>query len=1639
MPFLRKIKKIVPIIIGVALVAGLFVNLQNNEAEGSWNQFKNVMGSLFSTEDKGMSFTQFEGELGVLNPEGYADALVRSTDLRDFIMTIVNFALGFLGLFAVLIVIYGGVLYVGSGGEEEKTKTGKNAIKYAAIGLLIVLGSFAFVNTILRGVGGELEGERRFIAGSAVGSGFNAMSSEIESMARNVFEEFALLMEAREEMQNITADAGKASLNYGGDSILVQRADVLGFMHSMKDKLTRIRARFITFSPPYQKINEILREIDKDIDEIRSFPERQARLKADRTGFDTTGGRIRVCTDEWVVGWAERLAYDCVRYPVALYPKWNAMRSAIIGEVDVSGRDERDYRHYNLIRESEDSVLGVLRAEYKNTVDENVKELERIYQSVSHISAAQSGEIKTFYDDTMERFRQVAAGLGRGDDIEGQDFIQNLYQAIEGQLNFIQNLYQAIEGQLKLAEAMGKLQTVEARLRANVIRGKAPLTVLFDVNETIDPAGGSLRTGNIIWYLEGNVIFDERFGVRVFDKDSGSGLAYIGGEQRTVSGVDCTHKLIVREQNVDMETFGQTFSQCTYSNPGTYLAKVIILSNDPMKYVPGTSYIRIVVEPPTTFIDLKMKAGEKEITIMKYTEGGILVINKNNVPVTLDEARSGITFDASKTKASSYNWNFDNGTVIIEDTSGIQEEIKYPNKGQYRVELTTVNNVGEIDKKIFTLDVRDIAARIGIAPRENIFMGDSVRFDASNSSGEGIRTYEWEITNKTTGEKEDIGRNKNELAFNHRFTELGEYKVELTVSSPVGKDTTDEVIVVASRPPVAVFEYSTPRSTQPGTVHFDAMGSFDPDGDKENLIYEWSINPDSENKKNWEWADDSGPADINPVVQFNEKGNYDVKLKVTDSRTIGQTAIREESGTITKKITIDDILGIAWGENNNVDNVAQLDEQSEARITFSIVSPNASEYEIDFGDGEKASGRMGEDIVHTYKKAGTFEVIATVYDKDDNKNSIKKRVYIGGGDSPLAKINVEVNNARIYDRLASEGPLTISKVDTLRFDASESINTDGTGRNLIYSWDFGDMGRSSSRIATHSYKDFTPKEMGHYTVRLRVTDQNDPSKFNEDLYHINVVPVPPKFSNVQGIPEFRVIGALRTPINVNVRAFNAEDPDGEITQYRWWYFDEKEPDVPLGIQITTQPTARLIIGTKGLEGQEMTYGFGLEIKDNDNLTYSNKEDIMLGNYSTLTVVNGPNKPPTASFTVDSTTVFAGDPVNFTSTSTDPDGEIIRYYWDFDGDGFYNVEGTAQSNISHVYTKRNMEGYNVRLKVVDDKGAEAVSPPIKVYVDSHAEPPRASFLVEPADISLEKGEFTVQFKNTSKPDEEAGAEIISYQWDFNTTYDSTGDGVPDNDIDSTEQNPVRSFPGQGNYIVKLTVMDNQGNVSETTQTIRVPLAEPPKAAFIYEVKDGKVHFRNRSTSDLQSGAAIVRYIWDFDSNVDTSGDGTPDNDEDSTIENPIHSYSRTGRYNVKLTVRDSHGGTDSITREVNFVAAQQETPTPSPDVPSTGIRAFFTTTPASAADGVIYLSGNSGTVTFDFTKSAGPISRYIFDKNIYFDTSGDGVPDNDVDFQTILPGRWTTNFERAWGRIGVKLTVEDMYGNKHSTTKEIKFK
>ncbi|MBW3020996.1 PKD domain-containing protein [Candidatus Woesearchaeota archaeon] len=67
-------------------------------------------------------------------------------------------------------------------------------------------------------------------------------------------------------------------------------------------------------------------------------------------------------------------------------------------------------------------------------------------------------------------------------------------------------------------------------------------------------------------------------------------------------------------------------------------------------------------------------------------------------------------------------------------------------------------------------------------------------------------------------------------------------------------------------------------------------------------------------------------------------------------------------------------------------------------------------------------------------------------------------------------------------------------------------------------------------------------------------------------------------------------------------------------------------------------------------------------------------------------------------------VSVGEEFNFDGVASDPDGVIISYEWDANGDGVYDTYCGGCAKDSYVFDKAGI--YTARLKVTDDDGGVA---------------------------------------------------------------------------------------------------------------------------------------------------------------------------------------------------------------------------------------------------------------------------------------------------------------------------------------------
>ncbi len=78
-----------------------------------------------------------------------------TNSFAELFVRIINWIVGIATTLAVLMVVVGGIQYMISGGNEDKIKSARKTIQWSLIGLMIVLGSWGLLRSLLTILGVE--------------------------------------------------------------------------------------------------------------------------------------------------------------------------------------------------------------------------------------------------------------------------------------------------------------------------------------------------------------------------------------------------------------------------------------------------------------------------------------------------------------------------------------------------------------------------------------------------------------------------------------------------------------------------------------------------------------------------------------------------------------------------------------------------------------------------------------------------------------------------------------------------------------------------------------------------------------------------------------------------------------------------------------------------------------------------------------------------------------------------------------------------------------------------------------------------------------------------------------------------------------------------------------------------------------------------------------------------------------------------------------------------------------------------------------------------------------------------------------------------------------------------------------------
>lgn len=78
-----------------------------------------------------------------------------SQDIPTFLGQIISYAMGIIGSLALVMFIYGGAVWMLSGGSPEQVTKGKQIVIWSALGLALIFTSYAIVKFVIISLGGQ--------------------------------------------------------------------------------------------------------------------------------------------------------------------------------------------------------------------------------------------------------------------------------------------------------------------------------------------------------------------------------------------------------------------------------------------------------------------------------------------------------------------------------------------------------------------------------------------------------------------------------------------------------------------------------------------------------------------------------------------------------------------------------------------------------------------------------------------------------------------------------------------------------------------------------------------------------------------------------------------------------------------------------------------------------------------------------------------------------------------------------------------------------------------------------------------------------------------------------------------------------------------------------------------------------------------------------------------------------------------------------------------------------------------------------------------------------------------------------------------------------------------------------------------
>jgi PKD repeat protein len=334
--------------------------------------------------------------------------------------------------------------------------------------------------------------------------------------------------------------------------------------------------------------------------------------------------------------------------------------------------------------------------------------------------------------------------------------------------------------------------------------------------------------------------------------------------------------------------------------------------------------------------------------------------------------------------------------------------------------------------------------------------------------------------------------------------------------------------------------------------------------------------------------------------------------------------------------------------------------------------------------------------IHDFDTPGTYQVNLRVTDNNSAIGTASTTITVNAATPPVADIQADVTTG--------DAPLDVNFTAAFSTDDVFIVN---------YEFDFDGDGVFETDNGPNPNAQHTYGSTGQYDAAVRVTDTDNLT----DTASITITVTGDPGAPVADIQADTDTGFA--PLHVEFDASGSTD-DGLITKYEWdWgndgiYEDESSPFPNIGHDFNTPGT----------------YLVWVKVTDDESKT---------GTASMMIQVNppGPSGPQAIQY-ANPRYGPVGQKVDFdASESYSTDGAIVKYEWDIDGDGTFEIDNGTDPMYTHSFGAAGV--YDATVRITDDQAQQDEKIMLVLITPDNSFPPDDSLFVLPSQDHCQPGE------------------------------------------------------------------------------------------------------------------------------------------------------------------------------------------------------------------------------------------------------------------------------------------------------------